>query len=259
MENPTVCEEFNSFFRIALALTPELQSEVYKIRYDVFAREFGWEEKSPQEMESDEFDRYSVHTLIYHKKTATPAGCVRLVIPDPLDTVQMAPFEKFCAQYISKDQFDLARLDLFSYGEASRLAVPSSFRRRKDEDKSVIPFPRADKVPDNEDKRHFPHIAMGLYFAAMAIVDLANIDYVFAMMEPRLARHLKRFGVMFQKGSDVMDYHGYRALYFIPKDYLTCHLTPSMAELYQSIKETVIKELSEPISRSPISSLTKIS
>ncbi|WP_426416973.1 PEP-CTERM/exosortase system-associated acyltransferase [Aestuariirhabdus sp. LZHN29] len=252
MAKMSICEEFNSYFRVALALTPELQTEVFRIRYDVFAREFGWEDSSPEEVERDDFDRYSIHSLIYHNRTNTPAGCVRLVIPDPVDSAQMAPFEKYCAQHISKDQFDLAILNTVSYGEASRLAVPSSFRRRKDESTAAIPLPARAPQATAEEKRHFPHIAMGLYLAGMAIVDLASIDYVFAMMEPRLARHLLRFGVMFQQGSDIMDYHGERALYFIPKEDLTCHLTTEMAELYGSIRDSVFQQLAAPSSKKSI-------
>ncbi|RRJ84580.1 PEP-CTERM/exosortase system-associated acyltransferase [Aestuariirhabdus litorea] len=258
MSSETLCDEFNSYFRVVLALTPELQKEVFCIRYNVFAKEFGWEELSAEEMERDDFDRYSIHCLIYHNRTNTPAGCVRLVIPDPIDASQMAPFEKYCAAHIAKEQFDLAILDRVSYGEASRLAVPSSFRRRKDESRSAVPFPPENTGEEHGDKRHFPHIAMGLYLAGMAIVDLASIDYVFAMMEPRLARHLHRFGVLFQQGSDVMDYHGLRALYYIPKEDLTRHLTGGMKELYESIRSSVLQQLVSPAAKENIHLKTHI-
>jgi hypothetical protein len=55
-------------------------------------------------------------------------------------------------------------------------------------------------VEDIEDKRQLPSIALGLYLAAASIGLDAALESVFAMMEPRLARQLMRFGIRFHCG-----------------------------------------------------------
>ena len=52
----------------------------------------------------------------------------------------------------------------------------------------------APNAEDIEDKRQLPSIALGLYLAAASIGLDAALESVFAMMEPRLARQLTRFG-----------------------------------------------------------------
>lgn len=258
MDRISICEEFNEYFKIILALTPKQQDESFRIRYEVFAKEFGWEPKNKEEMEKDEFDSYSLHCLIYHKRTNSPAGSLRLVMPDQGVINQNAPFQKHCQDNISADRFNFSILNSASYGEASRLAVLSSFRRRKDEDKNAIPILDQPKIP-NSGRRHFPHIAMGLYLTGVSIVDLASIDYVFAMMEPRLARHLKRFGVMFNQGSEIMDYHGKRALYYIPREDFTRHLPPDVKELYLSIRDSIYNQLAKNPNQMESQKLSNIS
>ena len=60
---------------------------------------------------------------------------------------------------------------------------------------------------------------------------MAGLDGVFAMMEPRLARHLRRFGIIFQQMGDVVDYHGPRAAFYISRKTLLTYLEPEVKKL----------------------------
>jgi N-acyl amino acid synthase of PEP-CTERM/exosortase system len=96
-------------------------------------------------------------------------------------------------------------------------------------------------VGDSEDpeylgeKRHSPHIALGLYLAAASIGLETGLDGVFAMMEPRLCRHLRRYGIRFQQAGGVMDYHGERAAYYITRKQLLEGLHPEIQMLLDMI------------------------
>ena len=68
---------------------------------------------------------------------------------------------------------------------------------------------------------------------------MTGLDGVFAMMELRLARHLRRFGIIFQQASDVVDHHGQRAAFYISRHTLMNHLEPEIKKLmYELLEET---------------------
>lgn len=81
IEKPSITKNFQDFFSIEIAKTNAQKSAVYGIRYRVYCAEFGYEpiNNFPNKEEKDEYDDYSTHCLIVHKKSGLPAGCVRLV------------------------------------------------------------------------------------------------------------------------------------------------------------------------------------
>src|SRR5699024_10093624 len=74
---------FSNYFEIIPANTPQLLDAVYQLRYQVYCVETGFEDPKlyPQQLEMDEFDRYSVHSLLRHRQTGIYAGTVRLLLP----------------------------------------------------------------------------------------------------------------------------------------------------------------------------------
>jgi len=105
----TMAQTFQKYFSVKLANTQELKQQVYNIRYHVYCKEFEFEsiESCPNEMETDEYDDYSLHCLIIHNTTDIPAACVRLVpkINFEYETqgqFDLLPFEKFCADSLDK-------------------------------------------------------------------------------------------------------------------------------------------------------------
>jgi N-acyl amino acid synthase of PEP-CTERM/exosortase system len=188
-------------------------------------------------MESDECDDYAYHCLLEHRRTGAYAGCVRLVIP-PLENPSLQlPFENNCLESARLDILDSTKLTRGSFGEISRLAVLSSFRKRAKEKNQ--PYVVGDIDPktiySEDERRNFPNIAMGLYLAAVALADICNHCGSFVMMEPRLNRRLQRFGLPFTQVGDTMDYHGQRAMFFLDEKDFCAQLSPELAELYKII------------------------
>lgn len=229
-------QTFHDYFQVLAADTPVLQDEVYRIRYEVYCRELGYEDPNrfPDHRERDEFDPVARHCLLRHRISGEYAGCVRLIAREALDERARLPLEKYCWQSLDPALMHELRARGARYGEISRLAVPARFRRRKGE--QGCPVGAAEEEGQENDKRHSPHIALGLYMAATSIGLESGLDGVFAMMEPRLARHLKRFGIEFQQAGGVMEYHGQRAAYYISREGLFEGLHPEIESLLHSIR-----------------------
>jgi len=232
MLTSAIAKAFNDYFEIVFADTPELREEVFRIRYQVYCQELQYEPASEHVdgMERDAYDARSQHCLLLHRSSGRYAGCIRLVMPDPGDRSEKLPFETICADALYPDLVEPIFAKRHLLGEYSRLAVPEEFRRRK-EDKGH-PLGNIDMPATNRfEQRQFAHIPLGLYLAGAAIGVRMGLDGVVAMMEPRLARHLRRFGMIYEQIGDVVDYHGPRAPFYCNRETLFKHLDSEMKKM----------------------------
>lgn len=226
---------FHRYFLAVPADSAALRDEVYRIRYDVYCDELGWENPStfPDGRERDAFDPYSLHSLLLHRPSNTYAGCVRLVKVNPEKPDDLLPFERLCAGRLYKDVIDTARLDRLRIGEISRLAVRARFRRRPGEHETA-----EGKLPEQsrERERKTPPIAMGLYLAAAASGLITGMEGVFALMEPRLARRLIGYGIAFRQVGDPVEHRGLRAPFYIDRPALYGGLQPVLRGFLEVIE-----------------------
>ncbi|MCU7812080.1 MAG: PEP-CTERM/exosortase system-associated acyltransferase [Candidatus Thiodiazotropha sp. (ex Notomyrtea botanica)] len=236
----SLAQNFTQYFRVGLAATRQQKRYAYAIRYQVYAEELAWEPLNESRQEIDACDDYAIHCLLEHKRSGEIAGCVRLVIP-PTDK----PEAKLPCQLheIPMDE-EQQRLMAKEAGEISRLAVPSNFRRRAKE--AGKPFILDDNnttsIYSEEERRNFPNISIGLYLAAIAMVELCELDRVLVVMEPRLQRCLKRYGLVFHKISETFDMKGQRALFELPRDELTINMDLPILELYRYIRRDLASQ-----------------
>lgn len=236
-------QSFMRYFNLIYANNVELKSQVHKIRYDVFCKELELEKGCPKDVEADEFDDYSYHYLLQHRKTEKNAGTIRMVSP-PADRPELLiPLEKYCLHAVDTSIIDITKLPRGSFAEVSRLAVPATFRKRPGESGKAYILPGQQQIHVDSDRRHFPYIAIGLYLTTAAIFVYKKLDYVFVMAEPRLARSMSRVGLHFEQIGDVIDYHGSRAPFFITQQMLQDHLKPDMKLLFEHICTQVTQNL----------------
>jgi len=236
---------FIKYFRLVYANTPELIAQVHKIRYDVFCQELRLEQGCPKDVEADEFDTYSYHYLLQHRPSNKYAGTIRIVLPPNDQPELLTPIEKFCFDAIDPSVVSIASLPRGSFAEVSRLAVPATFRKRAGESGKPYVVASEKSADQNANGRsNFPHIVIGLYLAAASLFTLKELKYIFVMVEPRLARAMKRIGLHFEQMGDVIDYHGKRAPFYITPELLSQYLNPELNKLYQHIKAEVRKGLS---------------
>lgn len=239
---PSVASAFKEFFEIIPADTDALRDVVYQIRYQVYCEEmhFENEEDYPDGRERDEFDAQSIHALLRHRPSGEFAGCVRLVLNRSDKQEPQLPLERHCAHSLDRQKLDFGKLDRRTFGEISRLAIISRFRRRPGE--ANTPHGVADETPslDPSQRRVFPHIALGLYLAAAAISLQRGMTMVVVMMEPRLARHMRYFGINFVQAGDVIDHHGMRGPFYITKESLYQDIKPEVGELLRIVGRPLV-------------------
>lgn len=232
----SLASRFADTFSVIPANTAELRERVYQLRHQVYCVELGYEPRRASQLEHDAFDARSLHCLLFHKASQTYAGCVRLVLPEGDDLDEHLPFESSCSQSLEWD-FDAAgQTPRARYGEISRLAITANFRRRRSE--AALDDDSADALDSaaDSDRRLFPSVALGLYVAITAMGLNQGLDGVFAMMEPRLARQLRRFGIVFTQVGAEVEHRGVRAPFFIHRDQLFNNLKPQCRELLDKIQ-----------------------
>ncbi len=235
-------DTFRKYFYVTPADTPVLQAQAYRIRYRVYCQEFGYEQEEdcPGGMERDDYDARSRHGLLYHRVSGRPAGCVRLILPDSDDPAAPLPFERFCGDALDRSLIDPRELPPGSYGEFSRLAALAEFRCRKEDEHQPLNLNDFEHI-DASGRDSFPLVPLGLFLLALALFLKSNLQIVFAMMEPRLVRLLRRYGILFKQVGEVMDYHGPRGPFMMRRETLLPNLTPEAYDLITLIDRQLSK------------------
>lgn len=231
---------FSEYLQPVFAENKTLRDQCFSIRHSVYCEELKFEDVKEDKRELDEVDCHSYHCLIKHRASERFAGTVRVVYST--NDSQQLPLEKYCLDSIDDEELKPTNFPREKICEISRLAVPEEFRRRKtDKFKGAATGAINETTYSEQELRCFPFIALGLYLSAASVVINKNIEHCFVMMEPRLARSLKRVGIEFKQIGPVVDYHGKRAPYYINPDMLLKSLTPGFMKMFNNIKS----ELSE--------------
>lgn len=214
MSESSPWEALPRYFTYERASTPHQLEEIFRLRYEVYCREFAFErpEDCPGAMETDEYDAVSLHCLLRHARSRKVAGCVRVIVPP--DKGFEIPMTAFCGDSLEPGPFHPGNHPGDRICEISRLAVTARFRCRPGEKRSPVGNPDPDVLDDRE-ARTLPLIGISMFVAAAALVRAAKREHVYAMMEPKLARLLGRCGIHFQQIGETVDYHGTRAPYYI--------------------------------------------
>jgi N-acyl amino acid synthase of PEP-CTERM/exosortase system len=209
--NNNIIDVFNEYFEMVPAVSDELKKEVYKLRYQVYCVEKGFEKPDNYEdgLEIDEYDNHSVHYLIYHRNLKVYMATTRLILPDANNPEKLFPIER----YSQIDQLDaLKHISRKHLAEASRFCVSKSFRRRKNEMNTTtgIDTDSGKNTFSADERRIFPHITLALFACLVKMSRENDIHDWFAVMEPALIRVFSTLGMNFIGIGPVTDYHGNR-------------------------------------------------
>lgn len=234
--NLSVTDHYSNYFYTRKAMTPALREQAFYIRYCVYCEEL--KKLSPTSatelQETDDWDMDSTHVLLFHKTNHIPIGNMRVIC------LNKNPEKKLPIELYYKNKFDFSNTGIHSLregrmGEVSRMAILSSFRRRSsDRDFSV----KESGNPSDHDNRRFPinYLPMCLTFAGLAVLIEQKLDYGVALMEPRLAKLLERFGINLKQIGQPIDHFGLRAPFLIFPENSYQNLTPEYQCLYDSIR-----------------------
>ncbi len=204
--------EYDKFY-FGEAYSQELKKKIYRLRYEVYALEFGFENPYdfPDKLERDQFDDHSVHFVAVNEDNDI-IGTVRMI----LDSGKGFPIEHaseitdFHDRPISK-----------KITEVSRLTVAKTLRRRLEDGmhgiESYIPESQggvSDKISaEIRERRRRPAIVLGLYRAVYQKCKELDITHMYMITEDKLFHALYKFGFVFSKVGEPVQYHGKRTPY----------------------------------------------
>jgi len=213
-------DAFHKYFEMIPANTDSLKKETYRLRYQVYCIETGFEmpEHCPDELEKDEFDDKSEHFLIRHRRSGEYAATTRLILPDTKNLERPFPIEQHCII----DRMDLVRkTPRTQLAEVSRFCVSKSFKKRQGESGTTTGVSAENANAYLEDERRvFPHITLALIACLVRMNYRHGLTHWYAVMETALIRFLTHVGIYFTPIGPIVDYHGKRQPCIIEVDYL---------------------------------------
>ena len=228
---------FKQYFEIVPAFTEALKHEAYRIRHSVYCEDLKYEPLRQDQLESDEYDVHAQHLLIRNIQQDMFTGCLRVIIPPTDDPGWLLPFEKTCVNSLNRLIIDPAKLPRKQIAEVSRLAVISSFRRRKGEANSPINLTEKDFDPSPTPR--FPYIPLGLYYGAVELARLHNIKLLFLLTEERLANHFSKLGIKIEFIGAPTKHRGVRFPSMVNVSETVLNLRPIIRPLYQTIAQDI--------------------
>jgi N-acyl amino acid synthase of PEP-CTERM/exosortase system len=207
-----VWQDFEYYFEIVPARSTDLLVASQALRYQVYCVEHSFLDARnyPNQLERDAYDDRSVHAVLRHRQSGITAATVRLVLADQELPSRPFPIEKFSMlRRTSRD--NRWRVPRRCLGEISRFAVSKEFRRRLHEAQTSHGLSSTlDGDAGDGGRRTYPHIAVGLFKAILAMSTEHEVTHWYAVMEPSLLRLLGRFGIAFTPVGPLVDYHGTR-------------------------------------------------
>lgn len=202
-------------FKFMLADSEDLKQKIFRLRYEVYALEFGFENPDdfPDKFEKDGYDQYSVHFAALNEDDDV-IGTVRMI----LDSPKGFPMEHAATITGFSDKPEPGCIT-----EVSRLAVSKRLRRRPEDGmhgvESYIPQSQGGvldvetKDQPYKERRQKPVIVLGLYKAVYRKCKEMGISHMVMISEAKLYHALYKFGFVFSQVGDPVEYHGKRIPY----------------------------------------------
>ena len=187
---------FDKHFETVLADCEEGRRIHYKIRYQVYCIESGYEDYRAfaDREEKDAWDKHAVHFLVRSKSTGEWIAAMRLILPDHKGG---HPVFQLC----DIDSSIVGRTQGSKTAEISRLCIINSIRRRlppgRLENRPTSSLaPRIDTTQHQMRERcKEPLIVLGLFRAAAQYSREHDIPYWYFLTTSALARMLKRMNI----------------------------------------------------------------
>ncbi len=211
---------FHDYFEMVQANTPALLDEALRLRYQVYCLETGFEKHTQftHGIEYDQFDLFSVHTVIKHKYSGSPAANARLILPRSNKSNFHFPIQDVVSIEQIQEVVDFNDENLHEFAEISRFCVSRDFKHRYQEPETIagikdIKESEIDALPDTKgrvDGRLLPHITIALIATVFKMSRDEGIKHWFAIMEPSLLRFLRRYGIDFISIGSPVHFRGVR-------------------------------------------------
>ena len=206
---------FDDQFETLVADTEFSKAIHYNLRYQVYCLKRGFENPAayPNQLETDTYDKTSVHFIVRHRETSQWIGAVRLVlaVPGKLPLTRISTVD---VDSIGSPTDSIA-------AEVSRLCV--------------LP-PQNQETTERLDIVHPSVITLGLIRAARQYLLSQNIQFSYFLITPQLARILGRVGMEIKPVGPLVHHRGPRRPYVhdVKNGYRTMRdKSPLVYEMFQ--------------------------
>ena len=232
----TITSFFFSRYELVIANEENQKQVSYKTRHKVYCEEMKFEQKNAAAIEKDKYDDRAINCYIRHRPTGECAGTIRLVLPT--EAGLSLPLEEKCAGAFDDGSLLPSSCDPTSICEISRLAIPREFRVRQMRSK-ILPADKLEKIKQKKSTpfnvEHFPYLSIALYLMATSICQHLNIKHAYVLMEPKLARRMKAFGINFNAVGNAIEFNGKRVPYRVSPNILARELAKPLKSFHKKI------------------------
>jgi len=202
-------------FRFGVVDNKDVLKDTFRMRYEVYVQEFGFERKEdhPNGLETDDYENESIHFACINESDSV-VGTIRLV----LDSDKGFPIE-----HAVETSFIGEKPDRSKIGEISRLTVSRDLRRRKEDGMYGVEsyltkkeggvLPDDGSIPEEMQGRKNPIIVLGLYQVMYHESRRRGISHWYMITEKKLFFALKKYGFLFHQIGEPVEYHGERIPY----------------------------------------------
>jgi N-acyl amino acid synthase of PEP-CTERM/exosortase system len=215
-----------------------LKKELFKLRYDVYVSEFGFEKKEdhPSGQEMDIYDPYSVELAAIEQIGAEAQkviGTIRLI----LHSEHGFPIENVTPIDFTEEKPPINRI-----AEISRLAISREYRRCQGDGlygvKSYLKVSEGEGLLNRDRSQNVkvriqPHLILGLFKELYHVSKKLGITHWYMITEKKLWYALKRFDLIFRQIGEPVNYHGVRIPYLGIIDEIEQHLMKKHMDLYK--------------------------
>lgn len=199
---------FPCFYQAKLPQTTAEFNDTFRLRHQVYCEELCYEPLRPDNLERDQFDQRAIHCAITENNSGKLAGTVRLITSASVD--ELLPVEKYFAGRFTNPLLAPSNFPRQHICEISRLAVPKELRRSQliDTAGSLTGLPALQG-------QCCRLVSVALYLLATLMCVRDERHHAYVMIEPSLARILKRVGIHFIQIGDAIEFNGCRAPYYV--------------------------------------------
>lgn len=210
----TLPDHFHRYLEGEIAVNDSQRREAHQLRYEVYCLERDYENPArfTDGLEKDDFDPYSIHSLVRHRSSGMVAGVVRLILANSLEPNSLLPIELNCGHAFNQAVLADYEFPRTSIAEVSRFAVSKRLiaKARQFRDIPITGAHAGDVAIQEDTSQYLPHISLGLIAMLFATSVQHQITHWYAAMEPSLSRLLSCSGIEFTPIGPIIDYHGKR-------------------------------------------------
>lgn len=202
-------------FKFVEVNSESLKKEIFRLRYDVYVREFGFEKKEahPTGLETDIYDSHAVELAAIEQTgpgIQKVIGTIRLI----LHSEHGFPIENALPVDLTQKQTTIDKI-----AEISRLAISRAYRRQQADGlygvKSYLKVAAQDMPSHGNGSgpgtvRIQPYLVLGLFKELYQVSKKLGITHWYMITEKKLWYALKRFDFIFRQIGEPVDYHGMR-------------------------------------------------